>query len=108
MRMLLLGVAAALGQSCAMTPLVWTKPGVEPNAASREAADCRMLAMDHMWRMTWEDMWPPFFYDPRYMPPIYGSTRPFWVGVPNSFELEQSLITFCMHSKGYRLAASPD
>ena len=108
MRLLLLAVVVPLAQSCAMTPVVWTKPDAEPSAASREVADCRKLAADLMWRMTWEDMWPPSFYDPRFMPPFYRAARPFWLGVPNSLGLEQSLITFCMHSKGYRLSALPD
>ena len=61
-----------------------------------------------MWRMTWENMWPPSFYDPDFMPPYYRAARPFWLGAPNSLELERSLIDFCMHSKGYRLAELPD
>jgi hypothetical protein len=107
-RWLLGAIAVTLTQSCATTPLVWTKPGAEPSATSRELADCRLLATDLMWRMGWEDMWPPFFYDPLYMPPFYRASRPFWLGVPNSLELKQSLITFCMHSKGYRQSPSPD
>jgi hypothetical protein len=107
-RLLLLALAASLTLGCAMTPLVWTKPDAEPSAANREVTDCRMLAVDLMWRMTWEDMWPPSFYDPNFMPPYYRGPRPFWLGAPNSLELERSLIDFCMHSKGYRLSALPD
>jgi hypothetical protein len=107
MHLLLLSVAVLLPHGCAMTPVVWTKPGVEPSAVNSEVSDCRTLAVDLMWRMTWEDMWPPSFYDPGFMPPYYRGARPFWLGAPSSLELEQSLIAFCMHSKGYRLSALP-
>ena len=106
-RLLPLAVAVSLIQSCATMPVMWAKPGAEPGTASREVAECRTLAADLMWRMTWEDMWPPSFYDPRFMPPFYRGTKPFWLGAPDSLELEQSLIDFCMHSKGYRLSALP-
>jgi hypothetical protein len=105
---LLPAVGVALTYGCAMTPVVWTKPGADPSAANTELADCRTLSVDLMWRMTWEGMWPPSFYDPKFMPPYYGATRPFWLGASNSLELERALIDFCMHSKGYRLSALPD
>lgn len=104
---LMLAIAATLTQGCAMTPVVWTKPDAEPNEANKEVADCRTLALDLMWQMSWEEMWPPSFYDPTYMPPYYGGARPFWLGAPSSLELERSLIEFCMHAKGYRLSALP-
>jgi hypothetical protein len=53
-------------------------------------------------------MWPPSFYDPRFMPPFYRAPRPFWYGAVDSLELEKSLIDFCMHSKGYRLSVLRD
>jgi hypothetical protein len=92
-------------QACAMTPVVWTKPGVDDSDAVADLGDCRRLAADEMWRMDWERMWPPSFYDPRFMPPFYRGPRPFWFDFPMSLEREQALIDFCMHSKGYRLEA---
>jgi hypothetical protein len=105
---LTIALAALLAQGCATAPLVWTKPGAEASAARGEIAECRVLAADQMWRMTWEEMWPPRFYDPRFMPPYYRAARPFWLGVPHSLELERSLVEFCMHSKGYQLSAPRD
>jgi hypothetical protein len=78
-----------------------------PGDSAADLRECRQLAADEMWRMSWEMMWPPPFYDPRYMPPYYRNRRPFWFDFPRSYELERSLVDFCMHSKGYRLQAVP-
>ncbi|HLF12761.1 MAG TPA: hypothetical protein VJA26_16275 [Gammaproteobacteria bacterium] len=94
-------------QGCAMTPVVWTKLGVEENQAAADIRDCRLLAADEMWRLGWERNWPPRFYDPLFMPPFYRGPRPFWFDFPMSMEREQALVDFCMHSKGYRLQAVP-
>ena len=94
-------------QGCAMTPVVWSKAGVEENQIIADIRDCRMLAADEMWRLGWERNWPPRFYDPLFMPPFYRGPRPFWFDFPMSIEREQALVDFCMHSKGYRLQAVP-
>jgi hypothetical protein len=96
-------VASASLCACALTPIAWTKPNADPAASRAELDECRALALDEMWRMSWERMWPPAFYDPRFMPPAYAAAQPFWLGGPSSVELEQELVDFCMHSRGYRL-----
>lgn len=93
--------------SCAMTPVVWTKEDVTRDLVATDLAECRRLANDEMWRMGWERRWPPPFYDPRFMPPYYRGPRPFWFDFSASFEREQALVDFCMHSKGYRLESLP-
>jgi hypothetical protein len=103
---MLLAVAALATQSCAVAPLVWSKPDSNQGEASAALAECRALAVDEMWRMSWEETWPPVFYDPRFMPRIYRRSTPFWLGVPSSLELERELTEFCMHSKGFRLSAT--
>jgi hypothetical protein len=100
-----IGVLALSG--CAMTPVVWTKPEATPQLVSTDLADCRRLVADEMWRLGWERNWPPAFYDPLFMPPYYRGMRAFWLDFPRSFEREQALLEFCMHSKGYRLEALP-
>jgi len=106
MRALIL-LSFLLLQGCAMTPVVWTKTGVEENEIVTDILECRMLAVDEMWRLGWERNWPPRFYDPLFMPPFYRGPRPFWFDYPMSVEREQALVDFCMHSKGYRLEAVP-
>jgi hypothetical protein len=70
------------------------------DGASADAAadldECRQLAADEAWRMSWEGRWPPYFYDPRFMPPYYAWMRPFWFDFPMSLEREQAL--FDAHS----------
>ena len=104
----MLVAAIALLCGCAMTPVVWTRESVAEADMSADILDCRMLARDEAWRITWEMMWPPSFYDPRFMPPFYRSPMPFWFDYPMSLERERALRDFCMHSKGYRLQALPD
>jgi hypothetical protein len=109
MRILLFLVSlVSLVAACAITPVVWTMADGSAGNPSADLRECRLLAADEMWRMDWEMMWPPRFYDPRFMPPFYVGRRPFWFDFPNSLELERSLVDFCMHSKGYRLEALPD
>jgi hypothetical protein len=105
-RSFLLGLSLLI-EGCAMTPVVWTKAGADEALAQADIRECRLLADDQAWRMRWERMWPPSFYNPRYMPPYYHAARPFWLGFPMSFELEEALVDFCMHSKGYRLSRLP-
>lgn len=108
LRLFLSVAALALTAGCAMTPMIWTKTGGVAEAdVTADLRDCERLADDEMWRMSWQRNWPPGFYDPRYMPPYYRSPRPFWLGFPMSFEREQALVEFCMHSKGYRLERLP-
>jgi hypothetical protein len=92
---------------CATTSVVWTKTDGGEADAVADFAECRMLAADETWRMSWERSWPPRFYDRRFMPPFYGWPMPFWYDFPMSIEREHALIDFCMHSKGYRLEALP-
>lgn len=107
-RVLAFLTAGALLQACATTsPIAWMKPDTDLIASPGELDDCRKLALDEMWRMSWERMWPPAFYDPRFMPPLYGRAQPFWLGGVSSRNLEQNLVEFCMYSKGYRLSRSP-
>jgi hypothetical protein len=98
--------AATLLQSCATTPIAWMKPEGDSRASPSEIDDCRKLALDEMWRMSWERMWPPAFYNPLFMPPMYAAAQPFWLG-GSSRDLEQSLVDFCMYSKGYRPSRAP-
>ena len=98
--------AVTLLQSCATTPIAWMKPDVQQAASPAEFYNCRKLALDEMWRMSWERMWPPSFYDPRFMPPTYAAVQPFWLG-GSGRDLEQSLVDFCMYSKGYRPSRVP-
>jgi len=100
-------LAALLISACASTPLIWTMADGTPADAAADLRECRMLAADEMWRMSWDTMWPPRFYNPRFMPPFYLSRRPFWYDFPSSLEREHALVDFCMHSKGYRLEALP-
>ncbi len=93
--------AAALLQACATSPIAWMKPEADPRASRGELDDCRNLALDEMWRMSWERMWPPAFYNPLFMPPTYAAAQPFWLG-GSGRDLEQKLVDFCMYSKGYR------
>ena len=93
--------------SCATTPMVWTMADGEAGNPDADLQECRQLAADEMWRMSWDRMWPPRFYNPRFMPPYYLNRRPFWYDFPDSFEREEALVEFCMHSKGYRLEALP-
>lgn len=90
---------------CATTArLAWTlADGSTNGAVAADLAECRKLARDEAWRIDWERRWPPRFYDPRFMPPHYRWPHPFWLEFPHSFEREQALVEFCMHSKGYRL-----
>jgi hypothetical protein len=94
------GLASA---GCAMMPAVWTKADATPDAVVGDLNECHVLADDMAWQMRWERMWPPPFYDPRFMPPFYRAPRAFWLDFPMSLEREQALVDFCMHSKGYRL-----
>jgi hypothetical protein len=98
--------AATLLQSCATTPIAWMKPDADQKASLGEFYDCRKLALDEMWRMSWERMWPPAFYNPMFMPPMYAAAQPFWLG-GSGRDLEQNLIDFCMYSKGYRHSGVP-
>ena len=97
---------ATLLQSCATTPIAWMKLEADPKASRGELDDCRKLALDEMWRMSWERMWPPAFYNPVFMPPMYAAAQPFWLG-GNGRDLEQNLVDFCMYSKGYRPSDVP-
>jgi hypothetical protein len=90
-----------------MTPLVWNKPESTVEQVADDLLDCRRLADDEMWRHDWERRWPPSFYNPAFMPPYYRNARAFWLDFPMSFEREQALVDFCMHSKGYHLQALP-
>jgi hypothetical protein len=101
----LAGVALLAG--CVGQAFVWTKADGSDSDAASDLRECRVLADDQAWRMDWAMRWPPRFYDPRFMPPFYRSARPFWLDFPNSMELEQALVEFCMHSKGYRLERLP-
>ena len=87
--------------------VIWTKADGSPGESSADLRECRMLAADEMWRMSWDRRWPPRFYNPRFMPPYYLNRRPFWYDFPNSIERENALVDFCMHSKGYRLETLP-
>jgi hypothetical protein len=106
-RRFMIGLTALVLAGCAMTPVVWTKTDATAEAVSADLADCRILADDMAWQMRWERMWPPSFYDPRFMPPFYRAPRAFWLDFPMSYEREQALVEFCMHSKGYRLEREP-
>jgi hypothetical protein len=105
------GIVTVIGvlalSSCAMTPVVWSKPDATPELVGADVADCRRLVADEMWRHGWERSWPPFFYDPVFMPPYYRGRQAFWLDFPLSLERERALTEFCMHSKGYRLEALP-
>jgi hypothetical protein len=98
-------MVAAMLAACATSPVVWTKAEATRELAVSDLADCRRLAADEMWRLTWERSWPPRFYDPLFMPPYYRGPRAFWLDFPLSIERERALVDFCMHSKGYRLQA---
>jgi hypothetical protein len=98
---------AALLASCAIGRSAWVKVDGENADVEFDWRECRQLAADEMWRMSWDTMWPPRFYDPTFMPPFYLNRRPFWYDFPTSIELEQALVDFCMHSKGYRLERLP-
>jgi hypothetical protein len=102
-------VASLLLGACVSTPLVWTKTDVGSATADAgtDLQECRRLAEDESWRMTWERRWPPPFYNPRFMPPYYAGMRPFWLDFQRSIEREEALVEFCMHSKGYRLDRLP-
>jgi beta-glucanase (GH16 family) len=99
--------AAVLLAGCAAGAVVWAKTDGSASDAAADLRECRVLADDQAWRMDWAMRWPPRFYDPRFMPPFYRSPRPFWLDFPQSMELEQALVDFCMHSKGYRLEQMP-
>ena len=103
---LALVAAATLLQSCATVPIAWMKPEADPRASRDELDECRKLALDEMWRMSWERMWPPAFYDPQFMPPMYAAAQPFWLG-GSGRDLQQNLVDFCMYSKGYRPSRVP-
>lgn len=107
MRVLILTIACSWLAGCAMTELVWTKDDATATLVSSDLTECRRLANDEMWRMGWERVWPPPFYDPRFMPRYYRGMRPFWFDPPASLNLERALVEFCMHSKGYRLESPP-
>jgi hypothetical protein len=100
-------VASLLLGGCASIPVVWTKTDGTSVDVTADLRECRQLAADESWRMSWERRWPPNFYDPRFMPPYYVWMRPFWFDFPMSLEREQALVDFCMHSKGYRLERLP-
>lgn len=104
-RLMFCAAAGLIIHGCTITPVVWSRAGVDESQTSADIAECRMLARDEAWRMSWEMMWPPSFYDPRFMPPFYRAPRPFWFDFPMSIERERALVDFCMHSKGYRLQA---
>lgn len=99
--------ASVVLASCATMPMVWAKADGSIGDSTVDLASCRDLAADEMWRMSWDTQWPPRFYNPRFMPPYYLNRRPFWYDFPSSFELEEALVEFCMHSKGYRLERLP-
>jgi hypothetical protein len=107
MRAITVLLLALLLGACATAPVAWYKENAAPALVSADLDECRRLAADEMWRMTWERAWPPSFYDPRFMPPYYRGRRAFWLDFPSSIEREQALVEFCMHSKGYRLEALP-
>lgn len=97
------GLMSSLAALGACTPLAWEKPGATPNQAKAQFKECARLAGDEAWRNRWRADWPPDFYDPSYMPTHYGrGDHPFWIGYPDSAELEWDLTNFCMHAKGYR------
>lgn len=100
-------LASLLLGACASTPVAWTKTDGTAADVTADIRECRQLAADEAWRMSWERRWPPYFYDPRFMPPYYVWMRPFWLDFPTSLEREQALVDFCMHSKGYRLVRLP-
>ena len=100
-------VASLLLGACASTPVAWTKTDGTAADVSADLRECRQLAADESWRMGWERRWPPYFYDPRFMPPYYAWMQPFWFDFPTSLEREEALVEFCMHSKGYRLEHLP-
>ena len=102
-----IALAAAALTACAAAPLAWSRADATAELAADDLAECRRLGRDEMWRMGWERRWPPPFYDPLFMPPFYRWPRPFWFEFPASVEREHALVDFCMHSKGYRLAALP-
>ncbi len=86
--------------------LAWEKPGASEAQTQAAVEACSRHAADQAWRDKWVNNWPPAFYDSSYMPPYYGvGSMPFWQGGPDTFEQEEDLNRFCMHSKGYRLKA---
>jgi len=107
MKLLAGSILTLLLCSCAATRMIWMKADGSAGDSIADLRECRILADDQMWRMDWERMWPPRFYNPRFMPPFYRNPRPFWFDFPASIELEQALVDFCMHSKGYRLEELP-
>jgi hypothetical protein len=100
-------LAVLVTQGCANSSVAWTKPGTEVAETAVDLRECRRLANDEAWRLSWERQWPPRFYDRAYMPPFYRGQVPFWDDFPTSFERELALRNFCMHSKGYRLGSMP-
>jgi hypothetical protein len=108
LRLAALLATAVLAGGCATGQVAWVKVDGSGGNVDSDWRECRMLAADEMWRMSWDTMWPPRFYDPRFMPPFYLNRRPFWYDFPMSLEREQALVDFCMHSKGYRLERLPE
>ncbi len=106
MRTILLAPVCAvlLVMAASCTPLRWEKPGATAGQTSAAEADCEEESKSKSWQDQWTDDWPPPWYDPTYMPPYYGvGPVPFWRDYPQTFELEEDMTRFCMHSKGYRL-----
>jgi len=98
--------ALALLLLAACTPMRWEKPGATQAQANAAADECQSVANTDAWKDQWLNDWPPPWYDPSYMPPYYGAGPvPFWRDYPQTAELEEDMIRFCMHSKGYHLVA---
>src|SRR5919109_3596098 len=109
-RGLLVIVICVLFAGCAT--YVWTKPGVAPDLAARDEAECRAQARDLATEYA--------FARSPYWDPRFGVWRPglgpdpFWWGwggpVPDptwSLQVEQRVYDRCMAFKGYNLVKVP-
>lgn len=89
-------------------PMEWTKPNVSMAEMEADTAECASLARDQAFR---ESYTMPFGYYP-WSPYGYpGFRRRFYGGFHDPFmsrmQREHELRSFCLRSRGYRLAPVP-